>query len=174
MSMILKLFTFKHFDRFEKTLTRLDGLVPPNHKSRKKYSYSDSIAPKLLQTSVCCRIQQLDKVWSQSEHYKYVYRAENYVFWTKKRRFYTKNLNILIGHKSMVRPTMSHLEDQKCWKYRKLHTLRSSSLLAGECSYWVRLTFRTVILVFRKYYFSNLIFEFSIFQGICWKTSKNN
>ena len=62
MSMILKLFTFKHFDRFEKTLTRLDGLVPPNHKSRKKYSYSDSIAPKLLQTSVCCRIQQLDKV----------------------------------------------------------------------------------------------------------------
>ena len=38
MWMILKLFTFNCFDIFEKTLTGLDGLAPPNHKNRNKYS----------------------------------------------------------------------------------------------------------------------------------------
>ena len=62
MLMILKLFTFEYIDIFEKTPTGLDGLAPPNHKNRNKYSQSDSMALKLSETSVCCRVQQLGKV----------------------------------------------------------------------------------------------------------------
>ena len=39
---------------------------------------------KLSETSVCCRVQQLGKVWSQSEHSKYISRAENTVFFNPK------------------------------------------------------------------------------------------
>ena len=75
----------------------------------------------------------------------------------------------------MVRPTMNMWAirwDQKCWTYWELHTLRHSSLLAGECSYWVRLTFRVVTFVFRKFFSSNLIFEFSIYKRDLLKNLK--
>ena len=91
MMMISKLFTFKYFYIFEKTLTGLDGFSSAQQQEPVKIHLEWSNGAETLGNSLYCRVQQLGKVWSQSEHSKYSTEPKTLFSFTKKNNNFRQN-----------------------------------------------------------------------------------